>query len=205
MIYFLFIVHVQNIAIVILRVEGDTNKMSVDSHIEVIVLYELLIFYFTIFGLMAFLLFSRFFSFRTMRERLELGGNMRYRRDFLEFVQEDIHYTLIAITEILLFIYVITHLTTAITLWAAISMGLISFHQLCQFFMIFFVYFRPLKSRVSTQMLHRIVLSYMALTISLMIYICFMLYVEQKRRYWYPYLMVYLFMKFSIVCNIVFE
>lgn len=45
-----------------------------------------------------------------MRERMQLGGNMRYRRDFLEFVQEDVHYTLIALTELGLFLYTLTHL-----------------------------------------------------------------------------------------------
>ena len=114
--YFLSIVHLQNIAIVVLRPEKDENKMIVSTHIEVVVLYDLLIFYCTIFSLMFFLLFSRFFSFRTLRERMQLGGNMRYRRDFLEFVQEDVHYTLIALTEIGLFIYTLTHLQNAMTI-----------------------------------------------------------------------------------------
>ena len=68
--YFLSVVHLQNIAIVVLRPELDENRMIVTTHIEVIVLYDLLIFYCTIFSLMFFLLFSRWFSFRTMRERM---------------------------------------------------------------------------------------------------------------------------------------
>ena len=105
--------------------------MEVKSHVEVIVLFELLIFYFTIFALMAFLLVSRYFSFKTMRERMALGGNMRYRRDFLEFVQEDVHYSLIALMEFFLFLYVIQHLKNEITLSAGVSMGLISLHMFC--------------------------------------------------------------------------
>ena len=94
--YFLSVVLSQHFVIGKLLGDWDGDKdVEVTSHIEVIVLYELLLFYFNIFGQIGFLLFSRYFSFKTIRERLNLGGNMRYKRDFLEFVQDDVHYTII--------------------------------------------------------------------------------------------------------------
>ena len=46
-----------------------------------------------------------------MRERLDLGGNMRYRKDFLEFVKDDVHYLLIWVAELILYIFIIKHQT----------------------------------------------------------------------------------------------
>ena len=189
-----------------MRPEVDNKRMTVKTHIEVIVLFEILIFYFTIFGLMAFLLVSRSFSFKTIRERMDLGGNMRYRRDFLEFVQEDVHYTLIALMEFALFIYVIFHLQNEITLSAGVSMIIISLHMLFQFILIFFIYFRPAKKKVTSTTLRNSMVSYIGTTIAMMVYICINLYLELgDRLYWFPYLMVYLFLKFFIICNIIFE
>jgi hypothetical protein len=46
-------------------------------------------FYLNIISQVTFLVFTRFFKFRTLRERYNLGGNKRYEIDWLEFVQDD--------------------------------------------------------------------------------------------------------------------
>mmetsp|Transcript_9819 Transcript_9819/g.16533 ORF Transcript_9819/g.16533 Transcript_9819/m.16533 type:complete len:220 (-) Transcript_9819:920-1579(-) len=65
-------------------------------------LFEVVMFYFHIFSAIIFLVTSRFMSFRPMRERLGLGGNLRYKIDFLEYCQDDIHWFLILFTQVFL-------------------------------------------------------------------------------------------------------
>lgn len=84
-------------------------------------------------------------------------------------------------------------------------MGLIFFHMICQFLMIFFVYFKPIKDNVGPSVWYKAVISFIVLTILMLIFISVMLYYESTRLYWYPYLMIYLFLKFFIICNIIFE
>lgn len=67
-------------------------------------LFEIIVFYFSIFSMMIFLVFTRFFSFRTIREQMGYGGNLRYKMDFLEYCKDDIHWVLIYTTELMLMI-----------------------------------------------------------------------------------------------------
>ena len=180
--------------------------MEVNSHVEVILVYELLIFYFTIFGLMSFLLISRFFSFRTIRERFDLGGNMRYRRDFLEFVQDDVHYSLIAITELALFIYVTTHLANDIDTRTIASMIVISIHIFFQAMLNFLVFYRPKSIKIKSKVWKIIATIYFIFTAMVIIFIAIVLNAEVgQRRYWYPYLCVYLQLKIFTVLSIAYE
>ena len=90
--------------------ESDTGAIHrAKNSVEFVVVMEVLLFYFGIFGQIIFLLLSRCFSFKTMRERANLGGNMRYRIDFLDFVKDDIHYFLICFIEAMLYIYMNFH------------------------------------------------------------------------------------------------
>ena len=43
------------------------------------------IFYFNFLSMLIFVILSRFYKFRTLREKAGLGGNMRNTVDFLEF------------------------------------------------------------------------------------------------------------------------
>lgn len=182
------------------------KRMEVNSHIEVILLYELLIFYFTIFGLMFFLLFSRFFSFRTIRERFGLGGNMRYKRDFLEFVQEDIHYTLIAYTELALFVYVANHLANELDTRTMVSMIVISVHMVATALLNFFVFNRPKSIRIKTKTWNQIAMVYSIFQAIVIVFIAVVLSNEiGQRRYWYPYLCVYLLLKITTIINIAYD
>lgn len=105
-------------------------RENIQNQIEVVVFIELLIFFFSILSQMIFLLVSRLVSFRTARERLDLGGNMRYRKDFLEFVKDDIHYTIIIISQFLLNIYMILHRQLPFTSQAFVFKLLITAHLL---------------------------------------------------------------------------
>lgn len=70
-------------------------------------LLSVLFFYFTIFAQMFFLTITKCFSFKTLRERSGFGGNLRYKIDFLFFVQHDIHWFLIIFALKALFIYML--------------------------------------------------------------------------------------------------
>ena len=71
---------------------GTSEYGQNNNHIICWLLYEVVIFYFSIFALIIFLILSRFKSFRTLRERVGYGGNMRYKIDFLDFCKDDIHW-----------------------------------------------------------------------------------------------------------------
>ena len=60
-------------------------------------LYEVCIFYYSIFSLVLLLFISRFATFRTIRERVGFGGNIRYKIDFLEYCKEDVHWFMIPV------------------------------------------------------------------------------------------------------------
>lgn len=70
-----------------------------------ILLFDVMIFYLTILGIIVFLLFSRMVSFKTLRERAGYGGNMRYQIDFLDFCKNDIHWFLVMFTLTMLKIF----------------------------------------------------------------------------------------------------
>lgn len=65
----------------------SSNKggITVNSAKEVILLFDVLLFYFTIIGLSVFLFFTKCFSFRTIKERVGFSCNERYKIDFLQF------------------------------------------------------------------------------------------------------------------------
>ena len=102
------------------------DPLDPENQIEVLLLIEILLFYFNIIGQMIFLFMSRCFKFYTIRERLGLGGNMRYRKDFLEFVKDDVHYLLIWIMEFLIYNKIIQ--TQSVTQY-----GKNKFVKLCNF------------------------------------------------------------------------
>ena len=74
-----------------------------DSQNSSLLLYEVMIFFMTIFGMGFFLIFSRFFKFFTLRERAGYGGASRYSMDYLEFVSEDVHWFLLTFVQAYLF------------------------------------------------------------------------------------------------------
>lgn len=67
---------------------------------------------------------------------------MRYRKDFLEFVKDDIHYTIISLTEFLLNIYFLRHQGIQKRNQMLSFKILIMAHLGYQFFLIFWVYFK---------------------------------------------------------------
>ena len=89
----------------------DVDKKSATtkhSKLTSILLYEVMVFFLGITSLVLFLVFSRFLSFKTIRERLGFGGQMRYSTDFLEWVGDDVHWMQNTLTIICLFFYVLT-------------------------------------------------------------------------------------------------
>ena len=74
--------------------KAEVNKETYAKMDQRIVwlLYEVLIFYFNIASLMIFLVFSRFQSFRTLREKYGYGLNMRRTMDFLSYCKDDLHW-----------------------------------------------------------------------------------------------------------------
>ena len=70
-----------------------------------LLLFEVMIFYFTVISTILFLIVSRCISFKTLRERAGYGGRMRYQIDFLDFVSGDIHWFVIIVSQIKLMIF----------------------------------------------------------------------------------------------------
>ena len=96
--YFISIIYVQS--------KVSTNYSErVKNVYNVWLLYEVAIFYFHLFAMIFFLLFSRVRSFRTLRERVGFGAKMRYKIDFLDFVQNDVHWFLIIVSQLFLSIF----------------------------------------------------------------------------------------------------
>ena len=70
-------------------------------------LYELILFYGSILGLVFFMLQSQIMKFRTLKEKAGLTeGDERNEVDFLEYAQKDAHWFLTNVQKILLFIFV---------------------------------------------------------------------------------------------------
>ena len=59
------------------------------AHLQVWLLFEIILFYGTIISQIIFLTVSRGLRFHTLREKAGYGAKMRYEMDFLEFTQED--------------------------------------------------------------------------------------------------------------------
>lgn len=154
-------------------------------------------------ALMIFLLFSRFFSFRTIRERMEWGGNMRYKRDFLEFVQDDVHYVVIALSQFLLFVYVLKHLTHEIDWTVTLAIVFLCCRYAFSFAAIFYVYF---YSKANGKRKKIKVLSYFLgtlITSGVMLF-CFAQDLRQK-LYWWPFVLQDIVLNFFILLNIIVE
>lgn len=83
------------------------KNTDIENYRQLIILYSVLVFYFNIFSQIIFLVFSRFISFKTLRERAGYGARLRYKMDWLYFVKDDVHWFLIISSMMLLFIYVI--------------------------------------------------------------------------------------------------
>ena len=107
-IYFFSIAYTQEI---VLRHADNTQKQwkksDVVNHTSVFLLYEVLLFYLNMGSLMVFLIFSRVISFKTLKERFGYNGLARYEIDFLEFVQEDIHWVLVVLSQFFLYCFII--------------------------------------------------------------------------------------------------
>lgn len=83
--------------------EFENDKfIGLGERINCWLLYEVAIFYFHIFAMIFFLLFSRMKSFLTLREKIGFGARMRYKKDFLDYVQNDVHWFLIIVSQVFL-------------------------------------------------------------------------------------------------------
>ena len=85
LIYFTAIVYVQTVVI-------DNFDQEKPDHQTIWLLYEVLLFYYNLAALLIFLIFSRFVSFQTLRERAGYGSDFRYKTDFLYFCKDDLHW-----------------------------------------------------------------------------------------------------------------
>ncbi len=113
--------------------------IKVKSQKEVVILFDILLFYFTIIGLAIFLLFTRMFSIRTIKERSGFACNERHKIDFLYFVKDDIHWFLVLVSQTFLFIIVMKNqYNTAFMIYFIIR-------YVFFFLVIFYVYFSKIE------------------------------------------------------------
>jgi len=54
--------------------------------------YEVIVFYLNLFGVIFFLFISTQVQFKSIRDRLNLAGDMRSKLDFLRYCYDDIHW-----------------------------------------------------------------------------------------------------------------
>lgn len=86
--------------------KDDQGRTYVENtRVSCLLLYEVIFFFTSILGMIFFLIFSRVFSFRTIRERAGYGAYQKKNMDFLEFVSEDIHWVLITFSQCWLFLF----------------------------------------------------------------------------------------------------
>ena len=149
---------------------------------------EILIFYLSICAQMLFLLISRCFSFKTIRERHSLGANMRNRKDFLEFVKDDIHYLIICLIEFMLYIYMYFHQSKVRRAESTGSKALILLHLAFQYLLLFWVYF---KKNQEKRKVVPYIFAYIILTVGLIIFLFWPGY--RDVYYWWPYCTHYAF------------
>ena len=82
--YIVSIIYIQCVVIDIFQ-NKKSDPTNNENHLVCWMLYEVAIFYFNAFSQIVFLLFSRFKSFVTLRERVRLSPRTRYKKDFLDF------------------------------------------------------------------------------------------------------------------------
>lgn len=71
-------------------------------------MFYVLYFYFCILSQIIFLAISRCYPFYTLRERAGFGKNMRLKKDYLEFVKDDLHDYLFCWTHMLCFFFLLS-------------------------------------------------------------------------------------------------
>ena len=107
----MIILHVQQVVFELYQVADSPNNIpseeyAIGDHRTVWLLYEVLIFYFNIFSTMLFLFVSRFHNgFTSMRDKVGLGANLRYRVDYLSYCKEDLHWFTIFMNQLFLGVY----------------------------------------------------------------------------------------------------
>lgn len=74
---------------------------------QVLLLFAVMYFYFTIFAQIAFLLLSRCYVFNTLRERTGYGKNIKLKNDYLTIVKDDVHWMLLVLTNYGLFLFIV--------------------------------------------------------------------------------------------------
>lgn len=79
---------------------GDCHHDNIDEHTLTLnwLFIQVIIFYLNFFSMLVFLVLSRCFKFRTLREKAGLGGNLRNTVDFLDFCQHDVHWISFQVT-----------------------------------------------------------------------------------------------------------
>jgi hypothetical protein len=104
-------------------------------------LYEVLIFYFNIFALFIFLVFSRCKSFRTEREKAGFGANMRYQVDFLYFASPDIHWFTIIFQQLFLCLYALYKRLNYTRFSITYSLAFVILRHIFDFFIVYRIFF----------------------------------------------------------------
>lgn len=92
LLYIVSIIYIQTVVIDVYLsdIKDDSNH---NNHVICWLHYEVVIFFFNAFAQSFFLMFSRFQSFITLRERIGYcTKTLRYKKDFLEFCSEDLHW-----------------------------------------------------------------------------------------------------------------
>lgn len=97
---FACIAYIQNVVLTKFDPQSpDYNPIDHSSYSVIWLIFYLLIFYFNIISQIVFLVVCRVFEFRTIRDRMQLGGDKRNQIDFLDHVRDDVHWFQIVFTQ----------------------------------------------------------------------------------------------------------
>lgn len=70
----------------------ECNDITDKMPVMVWLTYEVIAFYLNLFSVVFFLIISTFVQFKTIRDRMNLAGNMRTKMDFLRYAYDDLHW-----------------------------------------------------------------------------------------------------------------
>lgn len=142
MIYITAIVYVQTQVIVQFDEQYRLNQKP--DHQFIWMLYEVLLFYFNIVALIIFLIFSRFSHFFTLRERAGYDHEklLEDSKDFLAFVQDDIHWFTLIFQQLFLCAFALWERKNRLEFSIKGDLLIVLVRHSLDFFMVYYIFFK---------------------------------------------------------------
>ena len=148
----------------------------------------MLIFYFNIAGLIIFLVFSRFRSFNTLREKAGYGSNLRYKVDFLDFCKDDIHWFTIVFQQLFLCIYALSKRVNSANFSITGWLSIVLVRHIYDFIVIYKVFFTQKDLYFSTKFIQ--ITGACSILTNILLGIHFYQLLLEGSIFWAPYILM---------------